>query len=219
MQLGFKNFSNGGRWWGYNFSYIWGNKFIKMPDPKNKKASKLKAMAKPAMMERNTKIPSKVTPSRSQMEGLSKNVDRIKALGKEAEDITEGKAEFGEDYKNLGLKLQSRGFSKDEKGDVKIRRTFTNSGGDEGVSETVTKEYGDLLKVKRTSPKVFGSGTETEEFLETPEKRKKRIYEEGKMRAMRMLEKAKSQKPAEPTRYMSDENVAKIAAALKNKNK
>lgn len=186
-----------------------------MPDPKNKKASKLKAMAKPVMTERNTKIPSKVTPSSSQMEALSRNIGRIKVLEKEAEDIAEGKAEFGEDYKNLGLKLQSRGVKQDEKGDVKIRRTFTNSGGDEGVSETVTKEYGDLLKVKRTSPKVFGSGTETEVFLETPEKRKKRIYEEGKIRAMRMVENAKSQKPAEPTRYMSDENVAKIAAALK----
>ena len=56
---------------------------------------------------------------------------------------------------------------------------------------------------------------ETEEFLETPAKRKTRVYEEGKSRALEMMRKAQKQKPLEPTRYMSDENVAKIAEALK----
>jgi hypothetical protein len=169
-----------------------------------------------------SKTPVGKAPSKEEVES---KIGRIKELQKDVEDQRQGKAEFGEDYEDLGLKFKTKGIKKvgddverDEKGEVKFRRYF--SGKEDGVDETVTKEYGgDILRVNRTSPKAYGSGTETEVFNETIPQRKKRIYEQGKLRVMRILEQAKNQKPIEPTRYMSDENVAKLAAALKNKNK
>jgi hypothetical protein len=169
-----------------------------------------------------SKAPVGKAPSKEEVES---KIGRIKELAKDVEDQRQGKAEFGKEYEDLGLKLKSTGIKRvgedverDEKGEVKFRRTF--SGKEDGVDETVTREYGgDILRTKRTSPKAYGSGTETEVFNETIPQRKKRVYEQSKMRVMRMLEKAKNQKPEEPTRYMSDENVAKLAAGLKNKNK
>ena len=200
-----------------------------MLESMKKGGGKKKAKATPIAYERKSSMPpAKVSVKAPSKEEVESKVARIKELGKDVENIRQGKAEFGKDYEDLGLKLKSTGIKRvgddlerDEKGNVKFRRTFTNSGGDEGVTETVTKEYGgDLLKVKRTAPKAYGSGTETKDFVETIQERKKRMYEEGKSRVLDMMRKAQNQKPKEPIRYMSDENVSRLAEGLKkNKNK
>ena len=144
-----------------------------------------------------SKTPVGKAPSKEEVES---KIGRIKELAKDVEDKRQGEAEFGKDYEDLGLKLKSTGIKRvgddlerNEKGEVKFRRTF--SGKEDGVSETVTKEYGgDLLKVKRTAPKAYGIGTETEEFVETPQGRKKRVYEIGKLRVMKMMSEAQKNK-------------------------
>ena len=196
-----------------------------MMDSMKKGGPKKKIKAEIIPYERKLSIPAIAKGSKEQIE---KGAATTKRVGIEMQDKSEGNAEFGKDYEDLGLKFKTKGIKRvgddlerDEKGNVKFRRTFTNSGGDEGVTETVTKEYGgDLLKVRRTAPKAYGSGTETKDFLETIQERKKRMYEEGKSRVLDMMRKAQNQKPKEPTRYMSDENVSRLAEALKkNKNK
>jgi hypothetical protein len=145
-------------------------------------------------------MPAKVSVKAPSKEEVESKIGRIKELAKDVEDKRQGEAEFGKDYEDLGLKLKSTGIKRvgddlerNEKGEVKFRRTF--SGKEDGVSETVTKEYGgDLLKVKRTAPKAYGIGTETEEFVETPQGRKKRVYEIDKLRVMKMMSEAQKQK-------------------------
>lgn len=148
-------------------------------------------------------------------EQIEEKEKEIKRMAEDAKDQTEGEAQFGKDYKNLGLKYKTSGVSNSGK----VTRYFKNDNEEQsGVREDVTSDESGTLRVIRTSPKPFGSGTTTEGFYETPESRKKRLNEEGKDRVMQMISKAQQQKPKEPTRYMSDENVSRLAEALKKKN-
>lgn len=151
-------------------------------NPKNKKVSKLKAMAKPIMMGRNTKVPSKLNVKAPSKEEVDLKVARIKDLGKNAEDLRVGEQEFGSDYRNLGLKYKNKGHivtMKDgnlvpklkKDGGLDVRYRFTSSKDD---NEEVYPESGKLVStIKKTNP--YTKEVTSERIVESPAQRKERV--------------------------------------------
>jgi hypothetical protein len=170
---------------------------------------KIKAIA----YERKSSMPSKIAkgPSKEQTE---EGAATIKRVGREMRDKFEGTQEFGDDYEKLDLTLSGVGINKSDIENPKKMRYFTSKNyGDEEVTRYPNTE---ALKVTRKS-EITGK---PEAFVESIKERKERVYQRDKARVLDMLKKAKNQKPLEPTRYMSDENVSRLAEGLKkNKNK
>ena len=156
-------------------------------------------------------MPSKIAkgPSKEQIE---EGAATIKRVGREMQDKFEGTQEFGDDYEKLDLKLSGVGVY-DKENPKKLRYFTSKTYGDEEVTRYPNTE---ALKVTRKS-EITGK---PEAFNESITERKERVYQRDKARVLDMLKKAKNQKPLEPTRYMSDENVSRLAEGLKkNKNK
>jgi hypothetical protein len=163
--------------------------------------------------ERKSSMPSKIAkgPSKEQRE---EGAATIKRVGREMRDKFEGTQEFGDDYEKLDLTLSGVGINKSDIENPKKMRYFTSKNyGDEEVTRYPNTE---ALKVTRKN-EITGK---PEAFVESIKERKERVYQRDKARVLDMLKKAKNQKPLEPTRYMSDENVSRLAEGLKkNKNK
>ena len=182
-----------------------------MLESMKKGGGKKKAKATPIAYERKSSMPSKIAkgPSKEQIE---EGAATIKRVGREMRDKFEGTQEFGDDYEKLDLKLSGVGVY-DKENPKKLRYFTSKTYGDEEVTRYPNTE---ALKVTRKS-EITGK---PEAFNESITERKERVYQRDKARVLDMLKKAKNQKPLEPTRYMSDENVSRLAEGLKkNKNK
>jgi len=160
--------------------------------------------------ERKSSMPSKIAkgPSKEQTE---EGYATIKRVGREMRDKFEGTQEFGDDYEKLDLRLSGVGVNKSDIENPKKMRYFTSKSGDEQVTRYPNTE---ALKVTRKN-EITGK---PEAFVESVNERKERVNQQEKARLLDMIKKAKNQKPIEPTRYMSDENVSRLAEALKKKN-